>query len=247
MPGCQGKSGAQAGGSAPGGGSAKDRTATILTGKATLWTESDGVMKPKATANLGDVVAWKDSMKNAVRSTDKAERRFAKIESDKETLWIQDVFVAADSIPGVIVGDEVVLYKKPDVAAPSGTTIPKDTIVGVHSDKTEGGFIPISAYVDGAKSPVVTRMYVKADYVTVVDIDVKAMKLISLAKAEKNEVVKKELLRNAESLRSSYGDVISAELKAMEPKEEEFFADDSDVVIEAEVSALEEAAALGTP
>ncbi len=110
------------------------------------------------------------------------------------------------------------MYKKPDIASPSGTTIPKDTIVGVHSDKTEGGFIPISAYLDGAKSPVVTRMYVKQDSVTVVDVDVKAMKLLNLAKAEKNEVVKKELLKNAESLLSSYGDRISAELAALEGK-----------------------------
>ncbi len=129
------------------------------------------------------------------------------------------------------------LYKKPDIAAPSGMTIPNDTIVGVHSDKTEGGFIPISAYLDGAKSPVVTRMYVKEDYVTVVDIDVKAMKLIVLAKAEKNEVVKKELLRNAESLRSSYSDIIGAELAAMEPKEDPAIevAEDIEAVIDAVV------------
>lgn len=225
---CQGKSGTQAGTTLTSLVASKERTATVLSSKVTLWAEADGVMNPKSSANLGDIVVWKDKTKAALRSTDKAERTFCLVKVDKADVWIQDVFIAPDSKPGVIVGGDAVLYKKPDITAPSGMTIPKDTIVGVHVDSEQSGFTAISAYLEGAKAPVISRMYVKSSFVTVDEKDVQAMKLIVLAQNEKNDVVKKELLKNAQSLGSVYGSLISRELHAIDPNEP-IVGDDSDV------------------
>jgi hypothetical protein len=98
-------------------------------------------------------------------------------------------------------------------------TIPKDTIVGVHSDAEQSRFVAVSAYLEGAKAPVISRMYIKSSFVTVDDKDVQAMKLIVLARNEKNDVVKKELLKNAQSLGSLYASLISRELHAIDPNE----------------------------
>lgn len=184
-------------------------------------------MKYKAPGTIGELVEWNDTVKNAVRDSDKQEREFAKITTSDGTLWIQTVFVAGEAIPGVIIGEETVLYSKPDAAAPTGTTIPKFTIVGVHPAKESGNFAAVSAYIEGAKSPVVTERFIKKENLITSSQDVRAMQLLQIAKAEKGEVVKKELLKSALETNSSFTDLIQAELDALDPAKQEPIATES--------------------
>ena len=183
----------------------------ILFNGAAVYEEKNGGMVYKTTANIGNVVKWKNSVKNAVRKSDGQEREFAQIEMDKETLWIQTAFVAPQAIPGIIIGDETVLYKKADAASPSGKTIAKNTLIAVHPDTKEGPFIAISAYVDGDKSPLITKQFVKSENIVTEANDVRGLQLYTIAMISKDAVVRKELLKSALETNSRFSDIIQAE------------------------------------
>lgn len=186
-------------------------SAVILINAAKLYEEKDGAMVYKTTANIGNVVKWKDSVKNAIRKSDGQEREFAQIEADNENLWIQTLFIAPQAVPGVVVGEETVLYKKADAASPIGRTIPKLTTVGVHSNSAEGGFVAVSAYIDGDKNPVIAKQYVKVDNIVTDASEVRSFQLYSIAMASKDAVVRKELLKSALETKSRFSDLIQGE------------------------------------
>lgn len=184
----------------------------ILFDNAAVYEEKDGAMVYKTTANIGNVVRWKNTVKKATRKSDGQEREFAEIEIDGATLWIQTPFIASEALPGVIIGEETVLYKKADAASPTGKTIATNTLVGVHPDSKAGNFIAISAYLDGDKAPLVTRQFVKAENVITDANDVRALQLYTIAAAAKDPVIKKELLKSALEGNSRFSDLIQAEL-----------------------------------
>jgi hypothetical protein len=196
--------------------------AVILQTETALWElGDDGTMNyTRKLLNAGDTVGWKNEQKKALRNTDKAERDFFRVDVDGGDYWVQNYFVAPEAAPGVIVNGETVLYSRADLAAPvtSGTvTIPQYTIVAVHPGMDSGNFTAISAYLEGANNPVVERRYVKKENITTGAGDVQAMKLYQMAMVTKNEVAKKELLKNAQEVGSRFYELIQPALEALDP------------------------------
>jgi hypothetical protein len=196
--------------------------AVILRAETALWAlGDDGVMNySRKILNAGDIVGWKDEQKKALRSTDKAERDFFRVDMDGEDYWVQNYFVAPEAEPGVIVNGETVLYSRADLTAPvtSGTvTIPQYTIVAVHPDTASGLFVAVSAYLDNVNNPVIEKRFVKKENVTTAGGDVQAMKLYQMAMITKNETAKKELLKNAQAVGSRFYELIQPALDAFDP------------------------------
>jgi hypothetical protein len=187
----------------------------VILSRATLWVEKEGVMNPGGIqASRGDAVIWKNEVKNAPRSTDKETREYARVEAEGKDYWVQSVLVASEAVPGVIIAEDTVRYSKPSLsgANPRGAIIPLHYLVAVHTERETGIFSGISAYIDGERSPVVTREFIKKENVTTGPSDIQAMQLYILALEAKNDVAKKELLRNALELGSRFDDIIQREL-----------------------------------
>jgi hypothetical protein len=87
-----------------------------------------------------------------------------------------------------------------------------------------GGFAAISAYVEGTKYVTVTKRFVKKDSLVTEPKDVRAMQLLTIARTQKNPVIKKEILQNALEEKSIFGDLIEQELALLEPKTQEAVA-----------------------
>jgi hypothetical protein len=186
----------------------------VVLSRAALWTEKEGVMNPGTQVIKGDTLIWKGEVKNAQRSTDKETREYARVEFDGRDYWIQSVLVATDAVPGIIVGPETVRYTRASLTAthPNGLIIPEYTIVAVHSGLDADGFTGVSAFIEGQRTTVVTKEFIKKDNVSLRQEDIKAMQLYTLALEAKNEVSKRELLRNALDLGSRFTALIEQEL-----------------------------------
>ncbi len=190
----------------------KKAEAVILHKNTALYKEVDEVMKvQKNNANIADIVGWKNKVKEALRY-DNVKRNFALIDIDGEDYWVQTVFVASDAVPGVIIGNETILYSKPDITKATSSIIPEYSLVAVHPDTESEIFVSISAYVDGEKPYSVEQKFIKKENVTIFYDDVQAMKLYTIANAAENEVVKRELLKNALELDSGFKYLIRKEL-----------------------------------
>jgi hypothetical protein len=191
----------------------------VVLSRAILWTEKEGVMAPATPATQmtkGDTLLWKGEVKNAARSTDKETREYARVEFDGKDYWIQSVLVAADAVPGVIIGQETVRYTRASFTAlhPQGLTIPEYAIVAVHSSQDADGFTGVSAFIEaaGQRTVVVKNEFIKKEMVTTRMEDVRAMQLYTLSLEAKTEVSKRELLRNALDMDSRFSTLIEDEL-----------------------------------
>lgn len=194
------------------------KTAVVLYHKAALFIEEDNAMVYKTTASIGDMVKWHDIVKKSVRKSDGQEREFAKISVDGEEYWIQTVFVAGNAVTGLVASAETILYSKADATGATSDILPQYAIVAVHSDSETNGFVPVSAYIEGTRYVTVEKRFVKKENISVDNRDVRAMQLFAIASTEKNEVVKKELLKNALEANSQYQQRIEEALSALEPK-----------------------------
>jgi hypothetical protein len=190
----------------------------VVLSRAALWTEKEGVMNPVTQATKGDVVIWKNEVKEASRSSDKAVREYARVEFDGKDYWIQSVFVVQDALPGVITGQETVRYTRASFTAlhPQGLTIPQYLIVAVHSGSEAEGFIGVSAWIEGDRPVTIKNEFIKKENISVRPEDVKAMQLYTLAADAKTEVSKREFLRNALAMGSQFSGLIEEELYGFE-------------------------------
>jgi hypothetical protein len=173
--------------------------------------------------NKGDVVGWKNELKTATRSTDKASREYARVEFDGKDYWVQSVFAVGDAVPAVIIGEESVRYSRADLRSPNpnGLTIPRYTLVAVHPGQESGLFIGVSAYLEGERAVLIKNEFIKKENVSTGKADVDGMQLYTLAREAKTDVSKRELLRSALGAGSRFNDLIEEELYAAEHRGEE--------------------------
>jgi hypothetical protein len=164
--------------------------------------------------------------KSAARASDNETREFYHILAldDQKEYWIQNLFLAPNAKPAVVLSDSAMLYSKPDLAAVArnGVILPQYSVVGLHGETgtnaADPGFYRISAYIDTLASPSVVEMYVKADTLAVDSTDVRVMQLYQTALASTNATVKKEILTNALSLGSVFSSLVSRALDEMSGK-----------------------------
>jgi hypothetical protein len=188
----------------------------VILSRATLWRENDGLMTPASVqVNTADIIGWRNEVKTAVRSTDKASREYALIEVDGKDYWVQSVFVAGDAVPGVIIGEEAVRYARADVRSPNpnGLVIPIYSLVAVHTGQESDLFTGVSAYyLEGERAVLIKNEFIKKENVSTQKADVDGMQLYTLARDAKTDVAKRELLRSALDTGSRFHALIEAEL-----------------------------------
>jgi hypothetical protein len=197
--------------------------------------DASGKMAYSAAAGLGETVTVfmvPDSAgmlvpekKSAVRASDNETRDFYHILAldDQKEYWIQNLFLAPNAKPAVVLSDNAMLYSKPDLAAVArnGVILPKYSVVGLHAENAANAsndFYCVSAYIDTLASPSVVEMYIKADTLTVDSADVRVIQLYQTALASANETVKKEILTNALSLGGAFSSLVSRTLDEMSGK-----------------------------
>ncbi|MDR2553047.1 MAG: hypothetical protein LBD31_07790 [Treponema sp.] len=173
----------------------------VLLTEAGLWeVRADGKIHWKSQLNAGDTVIWKGEKQNHRRSYDNAERTFYRVDAEGD-YWVQDYAIAGPAVPAVITAAGTVLYTRPDLASPARTgniTMPRYALAALLPDDDPGDeFVRISARLEGAPNPQVLERYVKAQNLSTDPAGVEAVKLVRLALAAENAVVRMELLKNA--------------------------------------------------
>jgi hypothetical protein len=181
--------------------------------------------------NKADVIGWKNEVKTAIRSTDKASREYARVELDGKDYWVQSAYAVGEAVPGVIIGEETVRYARADVRAPNpnGLIIPVYTLVAVHTAQESDLFTGVSAYLEGERTVLIKNEFIKKENVSTQKADVTGMQLYTLAREAKTDVAKRELLRSALDTGSRFGSLVEAELYAAENSEEP--VDPYDIVV----------------
>jgi hypothetical protein len=192
----------------------------VIASTAYFWEFTDGIMSPVNTVRYaGDMVGWKDEYKEKVARKGYTDpRNFYRVDLDGEDLWVQEYAIAGPgAVPGVIVGDDTVLYTRPDLTALASwglLSLPHYTIVAVFPEMDAEQFTGISAYLDNG-GPV-KQLYVKRQNVTTDPSDVKAMQLYQLAMATTIGIRRRELLKNALEISSSFNFFISQAMEELE-------------------------------
>ncbi len=209
-------------------------SSVILYDTAAKWNEdAQGNMAFSESSSSGDVVeacmipdpaspdAFIAEEKKAIRLTDKLEREFYHIQVEGKDYWIQDLFLAVDAIPGVISSDNAILYTKPNALtiSASALTLPQYSIVGVHPKESTSDFLCVSAYVPEFSSTVVNKQFIKRDMATTDSRDLQVLRLYNVAKVNKNEIVKRELLNDAMSVGGNFNYLIVEALDELSSSE----------------------------
>jgi hypothetical protein len=191
----------------------------VILATAYLWElRGDGIMySVNKVRYAGDAVGWKDETITAKRNTDNLEREFRRIDSDGEDLWAQSYAAAGPAVPGIVLGENTLLYTRPDLAAPASgwiLSVPQYTLAAVFPEMDMEQFIGISAYVEN--TGVADRQYVKRQNISTDPSDVKSMQLYQLALDTAIGVRKRELLNNALEISGSFSVLINKELHELE-------------------------------
>jgi hypothetical protein len=197
----------------------------LLNGTGLYTEQDDGKMKYTTSANAGEtlelvLIQKEDSrkksveMKNAAR-TDGQTRDFIHVIKNKKDLWIQTALFAPNTKPVVIISNDAVMYKDADISGVLGTTYPQYLVAAAGESKND--FVRMYAYIEGVISANSSDRYVKEECISYNTDDVKAMQLLTAARTTKNDTAKKELLKNAIELNSSFNDMIKAEYETAFP------------------------------
>ncbi|MDR1929787.1 MAG: SH3 domain-containing protein [Treponema sp.] len=218
-PGAEETAVAEAGGSFPGKIPWTGPLGVIVSTAYLMELHDDGLMyTANRVLNPGDTVGWKEETIRAKRKSDNVERDFYRIDSDGEDLWVQSYAAAGPGAePAVIIGENTVLYTRPDLAAPaSGSiiSIPQYTLAAVFPGMETDLFTCISAYI--ANTGTVDKRYVKRQNISTDSGDVKSMQLYQLALATTIGLRRRELLNNAREISGSFGSLIGEALADLE-------------------------------
>lgn len=174
----------------------------VLLTDAGLWeVRSDGKIYWKSQLNAGDTVIWTGEQQNYRRNYDNEERTFFRVNADGD-FWVQDYAIAGPAEPAVVIAADTVLYTKPDLTSPARTgniVLPRYTLVAVLQDENggNGDFVQISARLEGTSNPPVNDRYIKVQNLSIDPNDIGCVKLVRIAAATENPVVRAELLNNA--------------------------------------------------
>jgi hypothetical protein len=206
----------------------------ILTDTAKWVEKSEGLMAYAAPAGWGEEVEvllardegtgpeQKYVTKRAAREKIEGERDFYQIkDSEGKEYWVQDLFIAVDAVPCIVNGIPTpLLYTKPDLGAlnPNTLVLPKYALLGLHEAESTKDFVCVSGYITETEfknSPVIARQFVKRVRVSANATDIQAMKLYKAAMANKDYIVKRELLNNALALNPFFPRLIQDALEEM--------------------------------
>jgi hypothetical protein len=195
---------AAAGGKAPETVSADANTGFVIYNKAYLFVEKDGALAYKETFTLGEKVAVLGESQKKKDPYSKTDKDFIPVRAESGDSknpregWARSDYVVPNSVLGVIVAEEALIYSQPKNESATTETLPILTILAVSADFDSQNFVKVTA-VNPANSYLKKDIYLRKEAISTSAADPACAILLILA--QKSTVAKQrdEMLNNAKT------------------------------------------------
>lgn len=208
----------------------------LLNGTSLFKEKSMGVLEWVEALTLGDKVTLLGGITKAKYNGNEREYYKVKLASGKEG-FVRSNLLGVEGTLGVVKADSSFLYSEPrDVKITEKSLVRAQVVVVLKSGATDQ-FIPVVGY-DEAKDVPFSSVFVTKEDVSINDVDLNTVILLTVAKAQKNPTLKKNLLTVASTKYSTsiFQDLVAVALnggvpvpRAVKPFEGTFVVSDSNV------------------
>jgi hypothetical protein len=179
----------------PGAAVADSRSAIVIVGDLPLWTLSQGGLHQEEKLPMGEIVALTGQTQKAAQAGKERDFLSVRRESGKGG-WVRADFVVSRSILSVITTENAVIYSAPSNTSASTESIPRMTLVAVHSDTGGMRFIRVTCF-DPVSKLLRSGVHLRNEGVSARPADVQAAILFQLAAGSKNVTQQKAFLSSA--------------------------------------------------
>jgi hypothetical protein len=189
---------------------ADEKSAIVIVGDLPLWTLSQGLLEQKETIPIGEVLTLTGQARTASQSGKERDFLGVRRVSGSEG-WVRADFTVSRSILSVVTTENAVIYSAPANTCASTESIPRLTIVAVHSDTGGMRFIRVTCF-DTSSKLMRRSVYLRNEGVSARPSDVQAAILLQLAAGSKSVTQQKAFLSSA--LKDYPDSVFAPELQA---------------------------------
>lgn len=192
--------------------------AFVLLNNASVFKDKGmGNLDWQETVTVGDKVTILGGVVKAKYNGAEREYYKVKLSTGKEG-FIRSNLLGVGGTLGVVKADSSFVYSEPRDVKITDRTIGRAQLVVVLKDGATDSFIAVSGYDEGKDLPF-TGVFVNRSDVSINDVDVNAIVLLTVAKAQKNATIRKNLLTVAATKypTSLFIDLINAGLSAGSP------------------------------
>jgi hypothetical protein len=160
------------------------KSALVIMADLQLWSIAQDSITFKEAIPIGEKLALLGQTEKVTQSG--KERTFLRVrrESGSEG-WVRSDFVVSNAILAVIATDDPVMYTAAGNTAATTETIPRMTIVAIHSDTGGMSFIRITCY-DAKAKMLLKGVYLRNEGVSSLTADVQSAILLQLAASSKS-------------------------------------------------------------
>ncbi|MFW5688216.1 MAG: hypothetical protein ACOC1U_01490 [Spirochaetota bacterium] len=138
-----------------------------------------------------------------------------------EEAYAFDRYLVPNATAAIVTDEQAVLYSRPNLASPTEVIVPRGSLAALHEPEPRSGFFNVTTY-DHERETAYFDRWVKAEDLSTEDVDVQAGSLLFVARRAGSDVVREELLRNAEGLgESAFVDEVRRELALLRGEEPE--------------------------
>jgi hypothetical protein len=174
---------------------ARSKSAIVIIGDLPLWTLSQGNLRQEEKLPIGEIVSLTGQAQKAPQAGRERDFLEAKRESGEDG-WVRADFVVSRSILSVITMENAAIYTAPANTAASTESIPRGTLVAVHSDTGGMPFIRVTCY-DTLSKLLRSGVYLRNEGVSARPADVQGAILLQLAAGSKSVTQQTAFLSSA--------------------------------------------------
>ncbi len=180
---------------------ADSKSAIALVGDLPLWTLTLGTLAFKESIPIGEKLVLLNQAQKATQAG--KERDFVRVRRDSGSDgWVRADLVMSRAILAVVTTDNAVIYTAARNTAATTETIPRMTVVAIHSDTGGMSFIRVTCF-NAATKVMLRGVALRNEGVSARPSDVQAAILLQMAAASKNPRQKRAFLATA---RTDYPD-----------------------------------------
>lgn len=190
----------------------------VLLNNASVFKEkSMGTLEWSEALTLGDKVQIVGGVVKMKYSGNEREYYKVKLANGKEG-FIRTILLGTGGTLGVVKAEASLVYSEPRDVKITARTLTRGQMVVVQKEGATDQFIKVVGYEASTDAPIDGVFLAKED-VSINDIDANAIILLTVAKAQKNEAVKKNLLTVAATKYSTslFMDLVRAVLDPLNP------------------------------
>ncbi|HUI72415.1 MAG TPA: hypothetical protein VL354_17990 [Spirochaetia bacterium] len=160
------------------------KSCLVLAPELTFWDLSGSALTQKGTVQIGEKLVLLGQTRHATLNG--KERDLLKVRRDtaKEG-WVRADSVLSNAILAVAIVDAVI-YSVPRNTAATTASIPRMTVLGIHSDSAGMPFVQVSAF-DPQQRVLLSDVYLRNEGLSARPDDVQAAILLQLAAASKSQ------------------------------------------------------------